>query len=246
MAKTNLLHPGDPMPALRAPVTAPARGRFIWRCSHAGAEPRGRRVPCPKETDHWRPHRTGGSSDAADGTGPSNSSHDDQLPRCAGGRGAVRRGAAGGGRRGRARRRPRRHHRAHLARLDRLGVPAHRGGRRADRAGVPAAPAVVAGAVAAGLGGRGVAGAGPFDGHVASRTVGVPGDPRDVGNWGYWAGTVSLLVEAALVMLCLSMLAARLRLWPCDQPPRRAGACVAHGRLRQGAEESVPRPPKHR
>lgn len=54
-------------------------------------------------------------------------------------------------------------------------------------------------------------GAGPFAGYVASRTVGVPGDPHDVGNWGYWLGTVSLLVEAALVMLSLSMLRARLR-----------------------------------
>jgi hypothetical protein len=51
-------------------------------------------------------------------------------------------------------------------------------------------------------------GAGPFLGYIASRTVGVPGDPADVGNWGYWVGTVSLLVEAALVMLSVSMLAA--------------------------------------
>jgi hypothetical protein len=49
-------------------------------------------------------------------------------------------------------------------------------------------------------------GAGPFLGYVASRTVGVPGDPGDVGNWGYWVGTVSLLVEAALVVLSASML----------------------------------------
>jgi hypothetical protein len=55
-------------------------------------------------------------------------------------------------------------------------------------------------------------GAGPFLGYLASRTVGVPGDPGDVGNWGYWVGTVSLLVEAALVMLSVSMLlAARQR-----------------------------------
>jgi len=51
-------------------------------------------------------------------------------------------------------------------------------------------------------------GAGPFLGYIASRTVGVPGDPGDVGNWGYWVGTVSLLVEAALVMLSVSMLLA--------------------------------------
>jgi hypothetical protein len=51
-------------------------------------------------------------------------------------------------------------------------------------------------------------GAGPFAAYVASRTVGVPGDPADVGNWGDWVGTVSLLVEAALVMLSASMLRA--------------------------------------
>ena len=51
-------------------------------------------------------------------------------------------------------------------------------------------------------------GAGPFAAYIASRTVGVPGDPGDVGNWGYWLGTVSLLVEAALVMLGTGMLLA--------------------------------------
>ena len=51
-------------------------------------------------------------------------------------------------------------------------------------------------------------GAAPFLGYVASRTIGVPGDPADVGNWGYRVGTVTLLVEAALVMLSVSMLLA--------------------------------------
>jgi hypothetical protein len=51
-------------------------------------------------------------------------------------------------------------------------------------------------------------GAGPFAAYIASRTVGVPGDPGDVGNWGYWVGTVSLLVEAALVLLSVSTLLA--------------------------------------
>ena len=51
-------------------------------------------------------------------------------------------------------------------------------------------------------------GAAPFLGYVASRTIGVPGDSADVGNWGDWLGTVSLLVEAALVMLSVSMLLA--------------------------------------
>jgi hypothetical protein len=54
-------------------------------------------------------------------------------------------------------------------------------------------------------------GAGPFTGYIASRTVGLPGDPGDVGNWGYWVGTVSLLVEAALVLLSVSMLMAARR-----------------------------------
>ena len=49
-------------------------------------------------------------------------------------------------------------------------------------------------------------GVGPFTGYLASRTVGLPGDPQDVGNWGYWTGTVSLFVEAALVVLSVSML----------------------------------------
>ncbi len=51
-------------------------------------------------------------------------------------------------------------------------------------------------------------GTGPFVAYIASRTVGVPGDPGDVGNWGYWVGTVSLFIEAALVMLSVSMLLA--------------------------------------
>lgn len=49
-------------------------------------------------------------------------------------------------------------------------------------------------------------GTGPFIGYLASRTIGVPGDHGDVGNWGYWVGTVSLILEAALVILSVSML----------------------------------------
>jgi len=51
-------------------------------------------------------------------------------------------------------------------------------------------------------------GAGPFAAYILSRTVGVPGDPGDVGNWGYWVGTVSLFVEASLIVLSISMLKA--------------------------------------
>ena len=49
-------------------------------------------------------------------------------------------------------------------------------------------------------------GAGPFIGYITTRTVGIPGDPQDVGNWGYSIGTLSLMVEAALVTLSAGML----------------------------------------
>jgi hypothetical protein len=55
-------------------------------------------------------------------------------------------------------------------------------------------------------------GIGPFVAYILSRTVGLPGDPGDVGNWGYWVGTVSLFVEAALIVLSVSMLLARRQL----------------------------------
>jgi hypothetical protein len=49
-------------------------------------------------------------------------------------------------------------------------------------------------------------GIGPFLGYLTSRSIGGPGDRADVGNWGYWVGTESLIVEAALVVLCAAML----------------------------------------
>ena len=56
-------------------------------------------------------------------------------------------------------------------------------------------------------------GVGPFIAYVTSRTVGLPGDSEDVGNWGYWVGTVSLVVEAALVVLSIGMLLAWRQRW---------------------------------
>lgn len=50
--------------------------------------------------------------------------------------------------------------------------------------------------------------AGPFLGYLASRTIGVPQDPGDIGNWADWAGTTSLLIEAALIALSIAMLRA--------------------------------------
>ena len=64
--------------------------------------------------------------------------------------------------------------------------------------------------------------AGPFAGYIASRTVGVPGDHGDVGNWGYWVGTVSLVVEAALMVLSAGLLLAlRQRSQASAAPGRR-------------------------
>jgi hypothetical protein len=54
-------------------------------------------------------------------------------------------------------------------------------------------------------------GLGPFLGYLATRSVGLPGDPGDVGDWGYWVGTVSLIIEAALVVLSVAALRARRR-----------------------------------
>lgn len=60
-------------------------------------------------------------------------------------------------------------------------------------------------------------GFGPFTGYIMSRSAGVPGDPGDIGNWGYWVGTVSLAIEAALMVLCAGML---LAYWQRSGSPR--------------------------
>jgi Na+/proline symporter len=54
-------------------------------------------------------------------------------------------------------------------------------------------------------------GVAPFLGFLASRTVGVPQDPGDVGNWSDWVGTLALVLEAGLIMVSVGMLQARLR-----------------------------------
>lgn len=48
-------------------------------------------------------------------------------------------------------------------------------------------------------------GIGPFTCFILTRTMGLPGDSADIGNWGYW-GVVSLFAEAALVLLSAGML----------------------------------------
>jgi MFS family permease len=47
---------------------------------------------------------------------------------------------------------------------------------------------------------------GPFIGYILSGSVGVPGDPGDVGNWGHLLGTVSLVVEGSFVILAAACL----------------------------------------
>lgn len=64
-------------------------------------------------------------------------------------------------------------------------------------------------------------GAGPLIGYLATRTVGLHGDHGDVGNWGYWVGTVSLFVEAALIILSLNMVLAAWRRSPSAAPSGR-------------------------
>jgi hypothetical protein len=54
-------------------------------------------------------------------------------------------------------------------------------------------------------------GVAPFLGFLASRTIGVPQDPGDVGNWSDWVGTLALVLEAGLVTVSIGMLRARLR-----------------------------------
>ena len=51
-------------------------------------------------------------------------------------------------------------------------------------------------------------GAVPLLGYLASRTIGLPGDADDVGNWGDWVGMVSLFLEAGLIVLSVSVLLA--------------------------------------
>ena len=63
-------------------------------------------------------------------------------------------------------------------------------------------------------------GLGPFVSYLTSRTIGLPGDHADVGNWGYWVGTDSLVVEAALVILTVTMLLPMARAVPVG---RRSG-----------------------
>jgi hypothetical protein len=54
-------------------------------------------------------------------------------------------------------------------------------------------------------------GVAPLLGYLASRTVGVPGDAGDVGNWADWVGTLALVVEAGLILVSVGMLGTLFR-----------------------------------
>lgn len=47
---------------------------------------------------------------------------------------------------------------------------------------------------------------GPLVGYIVSRSIGLPGDPNDVGNWLNSLGMASLLIEALLIALSISRL----------------------------------------
>ncbi len=66
----------------------------------------------------------------------------------------------------------------------------------------------------------------PFIGYVLTRSVGLPGDSGDVGNWGYTLGTVSLVVEALFVVIASVCL---LRIYSDDR--ERAAQAVSPARV---------------
>lgn len=61
---------------------------------------------------------------------------------------------------------------------------------------------------------------GPMTGYILSRSVGVPGDPGDVGSWGYLLGTVSLIVEGSLILLAGFCLMRIRRAWQSGSATR--------------------------
>jgi hypothetical protein len=66
---------------------------------------------------------------------------------------------------------------------------------------------------------------GPMTGYVLSRTMGLPGDSGDIGNWGYVLGTVSLIVEGSFVVFAVICLLRIGRTW---QPNRRLWRNSSH------------------
>jgi len=71
---------------------------------------------------------------------------------------------------------------------------------------------------------------GPMTGYILSRSVGLPGDPGDVGNWGYLLGTVSLVVEGSFFVLAVTCLMRIRRAWQLD-PQNGAHRSRLHAQL---------------
>jgi hypothetical protein len=62
--------------------------------------------------------------------------------------------------------------------------------------------------------------AGPLVGYLLTRTVGLPGDSADVGNWLDSLGIASMFVEIAVLSLSLARLGAGRRWWARWRPGR--------------------------
>jgi hypothetical protein len=62
--------------------------------------------------------------------------------------------------------------------------------------------------------------AGPLVGYLLTRTVGLPGDSADVGNWLDSLGIASMFVEIAVLSLSLARLGAGGRWWARWSPGR--------------------------
>jgi hypothetical protein len=63
---------------------------------------------------------------------------------------------------------------------------------------------------------------GPMTGYILSRSVGLPGDSGDVGNWNYLLGTVSLIVEGSFIVLAAFCLMRMRRGWRSSSPTRNS------------------------
>ncbi len=72
---------------------------------------------------------------------------------------------------------------------------------------------------------------GPMTGYILSRTVGLPGDPGDVGNWGYLLGTVSLIVEGSFIVLAVICLVRMRTAGQPDETERRRASSPAERAL---------------
>jgi hypothetical protein len=69
--------------------------------------------------------------------------------------------------------------------------------------------------------------AGPATAYILSRTIGLPGDSGDIGNWGYTLGTVSLVVEGLLLLLSVTALARAAASWRSENEVTRVVALTA-------------------